>query len=965
MTEAWRFSDAAWLFLALPALPWVLWLAWKSDVQISPWRRWTSLVLRLVVVAALILAAAGLQRLKPVEGMNLFYVLDRSLSVPAAAQEQARQFVNATAAGKNRGDRAGVVVFGADAAIESTPNVALNLEKVLAVVEPEGTDIGAAIRLATAAFPETGQKRIVLLSDGNETSGDAEAAVLSARSLGVSVDVVPLGSARANDVSIQKLGLPPRVKKGQTFDVKIFAHSDQKQTATLRLYQNDQFLGEQKVELEAGKNLFTFPQTLEQPGFYSYNAVLDAPGDPLPQNNRAAGYTTVKGDPRVLFVSSDPGRDAHLLAALKASKLDVHTVPVAAFQPTLAELGNYDVVFLSNVAAGDLGKDLMLKIENAVRDFGVGLVCIGGDQAYAAGGYRGTPLEEALPLDMELNSKKVLPSGALVIVCHATEFPNGNEWAREIAFAALDALGPADEMGVVLWNGNDNWLFPLSKVGDKMAKGRLIMGMNPGDMPSFAHVMSMAYDSLKKSNATLKHMVVFSDGDPGPPDKKLITSIVGDKITISTVMIGGHVTPEVMEMLAAQGNGRFYDVHSPEKLPQIFVKESAVILKSAIFEEPFKPRQAVGSELIHGIGAEEFPLLRGYVCTTAKPRAEVPLVTEKQDPLLANWQFGLGRAVAFTSDATTRWAADWVAWGKYREFWSQIAQWAMRRVEDSDFATDVSVEEGTTHVSVDAVDAAGNYRNFLNLKSVVVSPKGDRQTVALEQTGPGHYEARFPTKDIGSYLLNILHYENGQLANSQLVGASVNYSPEFNATGPNLNLLSRLATLGHGRVLPPASANPFLEDREKTRQPHDLFEWLLKLAIVVFPLDVGVRRIQLDREEWRKGLRTLRRWLLFWRPARPEPQADGALAALRAKRDATRAKNDEPPKVEVRAELFQPRQPQDPVRPDAQIEPAGAKGVDSSKQLAEPASTEEKPEPATTTSRLLEAKRRAQRRKED
>ena len=508
---------------------------------------------------------------------------------------------------------------------------------------------------------------------------------------------------------------------------------------------------------------------------------MDAPGDAVPQNNRASGFTTVKGNPRLLLVSSDPDRDASLVAALRASKLEVDPVTVGAFQPSLAELGNYDAVFLSNVAAGDLGRELMTLIESAVRDFGTGLVCIGGDQAYAAGSYRGTPLEETLPVDMELNSKKVLPSGALVIVCHATEFPNGNDWARQIAFAALDALGPTDEMGIVLWDGNVHWLFPLSKVSDKRAKGRLIAGMNPGDMPSFVQPMTEAYEALKKSSSTLKHMVVFSDGDPGPPGDALLGSVVSSKITISTVMIGGHVTPDVMERMAAQGNGRFYDVHTPDKLPQIFIKEAAVILKSAIFEEPFKPRQVSGSELIRGIGANEYPVLRGYVCTTAKPRAEVPLVTEKQDPLLANWLFGLGRAVAFTSDAKAKWAADWMEWPKYRQFWSQVAQWAVRRVEDADFTTEVTVEEGGGRLSVDAMDAAGNYRNFLNLKTMVVGPKGDPQTVTMEQTGPGHYEARFATKEVGSYLMNILHYENGRLAGSQLAGASVNYSPEFNA----------------------------------------------------------------------------------------------------------------------------------------------------------------------------------------
>ena len=129
-------------------------------------------------------------------------------------------------------------------------------EKIQAVVASDRTDIAGAIRLATAAFPENGQKRLVLFSDGNENVGDAAGALLATRPLGVTLDVVPLGAERGGDVSVQRLVIPSNLKQGQTFEAKIFATSDKAQPATVRLFRNDQLLGEQKVELEAGKNLF-------------------------------------------------------------------------------------------------------------------------------------------------------------------------------------------------------------------------------------------------------------------------------------------------------------------------------------------------------------------------------------------------------------------------------------------------------------------------------------------------------------------------------------------------------------------------------------------------------------------------------------------------------------------------------------------------------------------------------------
>lgn len=957
-----QFTHPYYLWLLPLALGWVIWLAWKSDVQISRWRRWLAFSLRTLIVIAVVLALAGLQWLRPLEGMNAFFLLDRSDSIPSPQQDLARAYVTKSAKEKKSVDKAGLVVFGSEASIETTANAAVEDAKIQAVVGTERTDIAGAIRLGTAAFPEAGQKRLVLMSDGNENIGDAMSAVLASRPLGVTLDVLPMGVTRGNDVSVQKVTVPPKLKKGQVFEVKIFIQSDRATPATLRLYRNEQYLGEQKVELSAGKNLFTFPQTLADPDYYHYDVRVEAPGDTVPQNNRASAFTSVKGEPRILIVSADPQADKPLVAALQSARLEVKLVGVHGFPGTLAEMQSYDAIFISNVAAGDLGNDLQKLLESAVRDFGVGLVCVGGDQTYAAGGYRGTPLENTLPVDMELDSKKVLPSGAVALVMHGMEFANGNQIARDCAVGVLQALGPQDEMGVVLWDGNEHWLFPMTKVGDKKELGRQIAGMNQGDLPGFEGVMRLAHEGLKKSTANLKHMIVFSDGDPNSPTPTLMDSIVGDKITVSTVLIAGHAGPDTMIWIADHGKGRFYNVTSPNDLPQIFIKEAAVILKSAIYEDPFKPQLKAPSEVVRGIGAAEYPTLFGYVATTPKSRAEIPLVTDKGDPLLAHWQYGLGRAVAFTSDAKAKWSKNWLGWSKYQQFWSQIAQWSLRRLDNADFNTEVSVDKGQGEIITDALDAQGNYQNFLNLDGVVVSPKGERFNVHLEQTGPGHYEAHFPTKEVGTYMLNLLDKKDGKVRGSQVVGASINYSPEFNASEPNLNLLRRLAESGGGRILNPEipADNTFLYNRQKTFQPRDLWEWLLKLGVLLFPLDVAVRRIQLDHDEIQRAWRKLRGWIFFWRGVQREPEAEESLAALLARREQVRTTQTAP--AQPQADLFRPQKPVTlPVAQDFSAPVSTPE--DEAKPPLEPES-EAKPAPTSTTSRLLDAKRRAQRRKE-
>ena len=378
-----QFTHPLWL-LALPvALGWVSWLAWKTDVQIQAWRRWLAYGLRTLVVSAVLLALAGLQWNKPQEGMNVYFLLDRSQSVPPSEQGTAHMLL--ASAEKQSTDKAGLMVFGTDAGIElSLTPIALQTNTIQTVVGADRTDIAGAIRLGTAAFPETGQKRLVLFSDGNENIGDAVQAVMAAKPLDVTVDVVPLGTQGGGDVSIQRLAVPGMVKKGQPFDARIFALSDRNQPAKVRLFRNDQLLGEQAVRLAKGKNLFSFPQSLGQAGFYSYEVQIEADGDSIPQNNRASGFANVRGDPRVLIVSSDPERDATLANALRGAKLEVELGDITALPGSLAGMQAFDTIFLGNINAGDLGRDAMLRIESAVRDFGVGLVCIGGCLLYTS-----------------------------------------------------------------------------------------------------------------------------------------------------------------------------------------------------------------------------------------------------------------------------------------------------------------------------------------------------------------------------------------------------------------------------------------------------------------------------------------------------------------------------------------------------------------------------------------------------
>ncbi|HVV02490.1 MAG TPA: VWA domain-containing protein [Verrucomicrobiae bacterium] len=939
-----------------PALAWVLWLAWKSGVSISPARRWFSASLRTFVTVAIILALSGVEWMSAIQGMNVFYLLDRSDSIAPRDREAAAEWINKTTSRKESRDRAGLVAFGADASIESLPGIDLDARRLQTVVTPDHTDIGAAIRLAAAAFPEFGQRRITLVSDGNENEGDALSAAALARGLGVSVDVAPIGSAEKTDVYLERLDLPSNVAKGQTFQVKAFVHADKAGPGTVRLYRNEQYIGEKAVQLDAGKNLLEFSQTLPDAGFYTYDLRLDAAFDAVPQNNRAFGFTRVKGTPQVLLISSDAGADAPLARALQSSDLNLVVKGTSAFPGSLAELQSYDSILLCNVASGDITRDQQRMLETAVRDFGAGVVCVGGDQTYAAGAYRGTPLADILPVNVELSSKKVLPPGALALVIDQSGSMTGDklDMARQSAAGAVNALGPNDYVAVIAFDTSPHVVVEMRQARDRKKIIDEIMGIGAGGGTVMYPAMERAQEMLRGVKASFKHCIILTDGISAPGNFEALThSMASDRITVSTVGIGPEIDAGLLQNIANAAHGRFYPVPSPELLPQIFIKETAVVLKSAIDEEPFAPKLVAGTEPVRGFSPGEFPPLLGYVVTEARPRAETPMVTSKGDPLLAHWQYGLGRVVAFTSDARAKWGKDWLTWPKYQQFWRQTVQWSLRRLENADLTPEITMDRGKARLTVEALDAQGNFRNFLNLDARVAGPGGTTRELRLAQTGPGRYEASFPALESGAYLCNLLQTENGKVAASQLIGASLNYSPELLASAPNLNLLRRIADITGGKVLDPDSpaSNPFLHDRGETRQPHDLWQWLLRVAIIFFVLDVAVRRVQPDWEEWGKLWQRVLKFPRLRRDSAAEEAKPASLDALLARRNQVSAEH-------AQRSTFQ----KTPSMPEAMPPLAYEPDVLVSTTHEEAPAVRPVEEPRSTTNRLLEAKRRAQKR---
>lgn len=990
-----------WLLALLP----LVWLGASRLGAIESGRRYTILALRTIIITLLVLALARLEITTNSRDMAVYFVLDRSDSVPPEVREASTGVIAGMLEKKRANDEAGLVAFAAGPSIESLALRTFQFDgQVRSALETARTDIASALRLALSAVPNNRMARLVLLSDGNENAGSALEVARLARNAGVPIDVVPLRYDQREDVKIDKLIVPQQTISDAPFDLKLFLSSEKATRGTLRIFEDGQQIVEQQIDIDAGKNPpLVLPRRLtKEPGgdnFHRYRAVVDVAGDVRSQNNQGEAFTLLKSEPVVLYVEGDllagPGaaRENWLAGALQLEQIQVRLISPLEFPATIEELQSYDSIILSNVAASDLTQTQMQAVERAVHDLGIGLVMIGGENSFGAGGWQGSPVELALPVSMDVKQRKVLPNGALAIVLHTCEIPSGNSWAREISIASLNVLSAQDYFGIAYfgqqiqgkgtgmaggmggWGHYWLWDAPLKQKQESEREMRaLIRQVQPMDMPTFDETITLAYEELKEIKAQAKHIVVISDGDPAPPSKATINGIRDEGITVSAVAIAPHSgqTVETLQQMAYWGAGNFYYPKSASELPRIFIKEASIVRRSLIFEEPFMPVADAPSETLEGLTA--LPQLGGYVVTSTKDLSTVALRTDKDDPLLAHWRYGLGKTVAFTSDAKNKWASQWVDWQQFSQFWSQTVRWSMREVSASNFQVNTELRGGKGVVTVDALDMNGNFRNFLEFETTVLAPDMTPQKVTVRQVGPGRYEGTFEANQVGTYMVSMASTD-GERTELTTSGASLSFSPEYAASRSNDDFLERLARESGGRVAGGTDYNAFQPHATQTRKPTALWPWLLLAGLCLVPADVFVRRVYWELGDLLKwlsgGLLSLWQTITFTRPKvvaeRGEAMGSMLAAKQRAHSDRERKKEDEEARREFRERLEKADAPNSAEQGKSVFEapaPNAAPTRARTKDTITASDGPDKPAGAAGIGGLLEAKKRAKKKME-
>lgn len=866
------FEQPQWLYL-LMVIPIIVVVSLRSLTALEGPRRIAVIVLRCLVVAVLAIALAGVQYVKRNENVAVMFVLDRSRSIPEELQDSARDYIRQLARRADRDDRVGVVSFDGEADINLIPSRGGmdvrgddGLISFGMAVRPDRTDISAGLRLAMAALPEGFARRIVLLSDGNENSGDVQSEIEAARAAGIPVDVVPLQYHHADEILFDRMVVPANASRESRVPVRMVIKSRRPARARLTLYHNGREvpLSEEDRILELSGGMrpepFTVMHYVDTGGVHRFEADLTpipAEADSITENNRATAFTFVEDEGRVLILTNPGSTDDRVLYdALRREQVDVEIRGVDEVTVDLLHLQEYGVVLLSNISADEFNEQQHRALASYVRDFGGGLIMTGGNEGFGAGGWIGTPVEEVSPVAFEVKHKEVIPRGALVIIMHSCEIPRGNYWGEQVAIASVNAISSLDYLGIISYNwsrGGANWDVPLAPATNKPAIIRTIRNIENGDMPDFGTSMNMAVNGLLAlPDVAQRHMIIISDGDPSPPSQALIQRMVDNQITCSTVGIGygSHVFEAPLRRIASLTGGRFYPVRNPRTLPQIFVKETKVIKRSLIDDRPFAPRVTLPfAPTLTGIATADAPGLGGLVLTTPKPDAIIPIVrttSDGDDPVLAHWNYEMGKMVAFTSGWWPNWGADWSGWEMFGKFWAQVVRWAMRPGEEANFDIITRLEGNEGRIVVEALNKDAGFLNFLDIRGRLLTPDMEQVGLLMTQTGPGQYEATFDVHDDGNYLVNLRYVgpdgEEGMIR----TGLSVPYSPEFRELNTNFTLLEQIADRTGGRMLEmtPDVATVFSRDLPPSVSRQPVWRWVVQwLLLPLFLLDVASRRL--------------------------------------------------------------------------------------------------------------------------
>ncbi|OPX44480.1 von Willebrand factor type A domain protein [Ruminiclostridium hungatei] len=804
-------------------------------------------VLRCAVLALLILALSGTSLTWKLNNVTTLFLIDASDST-LSGRSQMEQFIREAYKLKGPKDKLGVISFGDNAQVESFVSDEASFSKIEGRINGNYTNIENALATSLSLLPGNSNKRVVLLSDGEENSGSAARIAMSLQEQDIDFKYYKVEKNTGEEALVEKIEVPERLALDEEFNLVVTINSTTVQQAKLTLVSDRTKLSEQTVQLQKGTNKFVFRDRAVSGGFKSYNVLIEPEKDSLPQNNEASAFTNIVAKPKILVLEDQKGEAEELIKMLKASSMDYTLVDAKAAPGNVQDMNAYKTIITCNVQIDNLNSGFKNSLESYVKDFGGGFIATGGDNSFALGGYSKTPLEKVLPVYMDMRGKKEAPKMALLLIIDKSGSMSEGvagiskvDMAKEGAIRSLESLRAGkDEIGVLSLDGAYSWVVKRQIINDPKAIEEDIGSIRADGGTSIIPSLKAAYESLKESDAKIKHIILLTDGLAERVGyDSLLQDINKESITVSTVAVGQDSDKALLSMIANSCSGRFYVTDAYSNIPSIFTKETFMAARTYLNNREFTPVINYEHSVLKGVAEGGLPSLLGYVGASQKETARVVLRSDEEDPILTVWQYGLGKAVAWNSDVTGKWSSNYIPWEKNIKLWQNIINFTVENYNNENASLEISQQGSKATVTLKNKTAD----NELNTKATVLTPSGETVEAQLNPVAPGEYSGTFDIKEDGVYMVSGKQEKNGELVNALMQGHAVQYSPEYKInSGDNMEKLT--ADVGGKLIKEPEEV--FAGDiRHKTGQ-RDLTAYLISMFLILFMLDIALRRLNLN-----------------------------------------------------------------------------------------------------------------------
>lgn len=846
------WESPQWLLAAVPTLLLLLWIEQRSAHPMGATRKRLLLAVRALLVLLTLLALAGPAWVDRSGKRVLGFVVDGSQSmgeqgvkVALAEYQRLRGELGAAALPF-------VVVAGREPAIFGAEDLAARPESVKEWQRENGeqTNLAGAVELARGLFPSGVGRELVIIGDGQQTVGDVLESARQAAAREERIHAMGLAGPAVPDLRLT--GLEPnrnRVREGATVELKLGIESALAAEAVVKLFENGVEVERRSVRLAAGSPTEEiFVRSPDRGEVFTYRAVIEsAAPDEVPGNNEALAVVDVRGQMRVLYVEEDAVEGQYLQKAMKLEGMNLELRQPGQLPIGLTALAGYDAIIVSDVAAHRLGDEWMVTVREFVEKLGGGLIMLGGPQSFGAGGYLKSPLEEVLPVRLKAPDDEEKQSAAVALVLDRSGSMAGEklEMAKSAAIATTEVLARSDHVGVYAFDSEVKVVVPMTRLTATGGVVAQIGGLAAGGGTNLEPAFQAAREALRRVRAKVKHMIVLTDGQTaGTGYEAMAADCRAEGMTISTVALGDGAHVGLLQAIAVAGGGQSYTTLTPEGIVRIFTQDTLMHTGRMLREEAFDARLNERHPMLNGLEDWDAPPLLGYVRTVRKASAQIPLVTDQGDPLLAHWRFGLGKVTAFTSDAKSRWGALWVTrWPSFTRFWSQVLRETARPPQGGRLDLTCLMEGGMARINVDLLADGETRRNDALVEAEIFHLVAQADGSALQapmmlrlgQVGPGFYEGKFSPENSGVYLVRA---KVG--SETAAVGVVNQVATETSLGVVNERLLRQVAEITGGQWLEPGTT-PTLGATISPRYV-ELWPQLAALILLLLFVDLLIRR---------------------------------------------------------------------------------------------------------------------------